>query len=125
MMRWHLLRGGRIVQTAWSSHGDTAAKELRPTETDLVVSDADWWAMQHRRALRDDQTALGLALRERETIERKAEQALRRRSKRDKRNAAKKRLLQRKKHAKWIAERTMIMARGRAALKAITSRTHR
>lgn len=56
MTRWHLLRNGRIVKTAWSSDGDCAMDELRPFHsgdvTDMVCSDADWWAMQHRRALR-------------------------------------------------------------------------
>jgi hypothetical protein len=52
MTRWHLLRDGRIVRTAWSSNGDCATRELRPTNLDLIVSDADWWAMAHRRALR-------------------------------------------------------------------------
>lgn len=53
MMRWHLLRGGRIIRTAWSSNGDCAAVELRPMPWDIICSDADWWAMQHRRALRN------------------------------------------------------------------------
>lgn len=53
MMRWHLLRGGRIIRTAWSSNGDCAATELRPLSSDVVCSDTDWWAMQHRRALRN------------------------------------------------------------------------
>jgi hypothetical protein len=52
MNRWHVLRGGRIVRTAWSSDGDCAARELRPDDRDMICSDADWWAMQHRRALR-------------------------------------------------------------------------
>ena len=53
MTRWHLMRHGRIIRTAWSSNGDCATIELRPTRIDTVVSDADWWAMQHRRALRN------------------------------------------------------------------------
>lgn len=53
MTRWHLLRKGRIVRTAWSSDGDCAAAELSLSPSDIVCSDADWWAMQHRRALRD------------------------------------------------------------------------
>ena len=52
MTRWHLLRKGRIIRTAWSSNGDCAMDELNPEPRDVVCSDADWWAMQHRRALR-------------------------------------------------------------------------
>lgn len=52
MTRWHLLRAGRITRSTPAPDGDTATAALGPTQSELVISDADWWAMQHRRALR-------------------------------------------------------------------------
>jgi hypothetical protein len=49
--RWHLLRRGRIVRTAWSSDGDCAERELNPYPTELIVSDEEWRAVHYRRAL--------------------------------------------------------------------------
>lgn len=52
MTRWHLLRNGRIVRSVTASDGESATAALRPAFADWVCSDVDWWAMQHRRALR-------------------------------------------------------------------------
>jgi hypothetical protein len=49
--RWHLIRRGRIIQTAWSSNGDCAERELKPSARDLLVSDTDWRTRDWRRAL--------------------------------------------------------------------------
>jgi hypothetical protein len=49
--RWHLIRRGRIVQTAWSSNGDCAERELNPSIGDLLMSDTDWRDRHWRRAL--------------------------------------------------------------------------
>lgn len=49
--RWHLLRNGRIIRTAWSSNGDCAERELNPLNTDLLISDTDWRDRHWRRAL--------------------------------------------------------------------------
>ena len=53
MERWHLLRNGRIIRTAWSSNGDCAERELTPLAKprDLLVSDTDWRTRDWRRAL--------------------------------------------------------------------------
>jgi hypothetical protein len=51
MERWHLLRRGRIIHTAWSSNGDCAEAELNPSIGDLLISDTDWRDRDWRRAL--------------------------------------------------------------------------
>ena len=70
MTRWHLVREGRIVATAWSSNGDVAERELQPLTTDLLVSDEDWWAAHWRRRLLHPSSQV-LTLRQHELIERR------------------------------------------------------
>lgn len=51
-MRWHKLRGGRIVQSCECGTGDGADVLLAPIQpTELIVSDAQWRGTQYRRAL--------------------------------------------------------------------------
>jgi hypothetical protein len=50
-VRWHLMRSGRIVRTAWASDPDVAERELTPYPTELLVSDEDWRTTHYRRAL--------------------------------------------------------------------------
>lgn len=45
--RFHLLRSGRIV----ASSTDPEALDRVSRGADLIVSDEDWRALQHRRAL--------------------------------------------------------------------------
>lgn len=51
-MRWHKLLAGRIVASVDAPTGDEAERALAPSGGEMVVSDADWRAMHHRRRLR-------------------------------------------------------------------------
>lgn len=50
--RWHKLRYGRIVASCECVSGDAAEAMLAPHfPNELIVSDADWRTLHHRRAL--------------------------------------------------------------------------
>lgn len=52
MNRWHKLRYGRIVASCECRTGDAADVLLAPhLPTEMIVSEADWRALHHRRAL--------------------------------------------------------------------------
>lgn len=52
MTRWHKLRYGRVVASCDCGSGDEADALLAPhLPNELIVSDADWRALHHRRAL--------------------------------------------------------------------------
>lgn len=51
-MRWHKLLHGRITQSLDCHDGDEAERRLRPTTRELIVSNEDWLALHHKRALR-------------------------------------------------------------------------
>ena len=51
MNRWHSVKRGRIIASCDAPCGDHAETLLAPDRETLVVSDADWRKVHHRRRL--------------------------------------------------------------------------